>query len=233
MLCGIQFFFIFLSVLSVIAETSRHHPLNENDLSRVQTLAATKLLESSNSISELEQNWEKLPRSSHKQTAVIASYCRGLLRLDRHNEAETLLRNALKKQWSEELIEIYGQVKADDPAAQLKYAESLLAEHPTNSQLMLCMGRLAIQNQLWGMARSFLEVAVQNGDNNEAFLELARLLETLDEKESALVIYKRGLENLLNEQSQHLNQQQNPGLESQDTKQETHTPSLAYSNESK
>ncbi len=221
-------------LLSVIAETSRHHPLNENDLSRVQTLAATKLLESSNSISELEQNWEKLPRSSHKQTAVIASYCRGLLRLDRHNEAETLLRSALKKQWSEELIEIYGQVKADDPGAQLKYAETLLADHPTNSQLMLCMGRLAIQNQLWGMARSFLEVAVQNGDNNEAFLELARLLESLDEKEAALVIYKRGLESILNDQSQHLTQQQNPGPESQDTKQETHTPpSLAYSNESK
>lgn len=220
-------------LLSVIARTSRHHPLNENELSTIQTLAATKLLASSNNISDLEQNWEILPRSSHKQTAVIASYCRGLLRFDKHNEAESLLRSALKKQWSEELIEIYGQVKTDDPGAQLKYAESLLAEHPTDSQLMLCMGRLAIQNQLWGMARSFLEVAVQNGDNNEAFLELARLLESLDENDSALKIYKRGLENSLNNQSQNLTRQQNPHLEPQDKELETHAPSLAYSNESK
>ena len=98
---------------------------------------------------------------------------------------------------------------------------------------MLCMGRLAIQNQLWGMARSFLEVAVQNGDNNEAFLELARLHESLDENDSALKIYKRGLENCLNNQSQDLTLQQNPRLESQGAELETHAPSLAYSNESK
>jgi HemY protein len=220
-------------LLSVIASTSRHHPLNENDLSTIQTLAATKLLASSNNISDLEQNWQILPRSSHKQVTVIASYCRTLLLFDKHNEAETQLRSALKKQWSEELIEIYGQVKTDDPGAQLKYAESLLADHPTDSQLMLCMGRLAIQNQLWGMARSFLEVAVQNGDNDDAFLELARLHESLDETDSALKIYKRGLENSLNKQAQDLTLQQNPALESQHKELKTQTPSLAYSNESK
>ena len=237
-------------LLSVLAVASRHHVLTENKLLSLQILAATELLASTKDISDVAQKWKILSKNIRKQTAVIASYCRRLLQLDRHEEAETLLRNTLKQQWSEELVEIYGLVRTGDPGSQIKHAESWLTEHPTNTQLMLCMGRLAIQNQLWGMARSFLEVAVQNGDSSQAFLELAWLLESLDESDAALQTYRLGLENSLSSGPQdftipphsrldlHSGEQEaaepafeqnhEPGLE-----QEVHPPSLAYSNESK
>ena len=103
-------------------------------------------------------------------------------------------------------------------------------------------------NQLWGMARSFFEVAVQNEDSNDAFLELAWLLESLNESDSALQFYKRGLENSLGRGKQDLsisaksrldlksnNEEINaPGYKQKlDRQQETQPPSLAYSNESK
>jgi len=230
-------------LLSTLAVAKRHHSLNENEQLTMETLAATELLATSDNVSELENYWKMLPKKAHKDTTVIASYCRSLNKFGKQNEAEILIRNTLKQQWSEELVEIYGLLETADPGSQLKQAESWLTEHPTNTPLMLCMGRLAVKNKLWGMARSFFDVAVQNGDSNEAFLELAQLLESLKENDSALEIYRRGLEHSLGSRQANLaipansaekvsttQHDQNQQLE---TAQETQAPSLAYSNESK
>ena len=103
-------------------------------------------------------------------------------------------------------------------------------------------------NQLWGMARSFFEVAVQNGDSNDAFLELAWLLESLNESDSALQFYKRGFESSLGKGKQDFSISAKSRLDlksndeeinaqgykqSLEREQKTQPPSLAYSNESK
>jgi hypothetical protein len=88
------------------------------------------------------------------------------------------------------------------------------------------------------MARSYLEVAVQNGDQVIAYLELARLYESLDEPDKAKDIYKRGVEKAVTLQcgdtvpvnTQLKKTSRKPFL--QDTNS-TQGPSLAYSNESK
>ena len=237
-------------LLSVLTLASRHHVLPESEQKIMETQAAAGLLASSKDISDLEQNWKSLSKKMHQETAIIASYCRILKEFNKYQEAETLIRSTLKNQWSEELVEIYGQLKTTNPESQLKHAQSWLPAHPTDTGLMLCMARLAVQNQLWGMARSFLEVAVQNGDRDEAFLELARLLESLNETDAALQMYKRGLESNLGDHQQNysvlaksrldLNKKTDElvtprydKIQEQDLEQESQTPSLAYSNESK
>ncbi|MGB5280819.1 MAG: heme biosynthesis HemY N-terminal domain-containing protein [Arenicellales bacterium] len=235
-------------LLPVLTQANRHHVLPENEQKILETQAASGLLTTSENITDLEKHWKSLSKKAHKETAIIASYCRRLKEFNRHQEAETLIRNTLKHQWSEELVGIYGQLKTANPGSQLKQAESWLTEHPTNTQLMLCMGRLAILNQLWGMARSFLEVAAQNGDSNDALLELAWLLESLNERDSALQYYKSGLENSLGNRQQGFSISANSRLDLKsngeatkapgaaqnlEPEQETQPPSLAYSNESK
>jgi HemY protein len=241
-------------LLATLAATNKHHVLPEKELLSLQIFAATSFLLTADTSSDLEKYWKSLSKPTRKQSAVIACYCRNLLRLGQHNEAEEILRTALKEHWSEELIEIYGQLKTADPASPLKYAESWLSEHPTNSALMLCMGRLAIQNKVWGMARSFLEIAVQNGDKEEANLELAWLLESLDEPEAALKTYRSGLEKSLNSGPKGFTVPSTASVEVYDgediipdavsiekkespqgegNNKDTQAPSLAYSNESK
>ncbi len=237
-------------LLSILATSNKHHIFPEKELLGLQTLAASELLTSADTISDLEKYWKTLAKNTRKQTDVIASYSHSLLRFEQHQEAEAVLHTELKRQWSDELIEIYGQIKTDDPASHLKHAESWLAEHPTDSSQMLCMGRLAIQNKLWGMARSFLEIGVQNEDNNEVYLELAWLLESLDEPELALKTYRNGLEKCLGSGPKTFLVPASSSIEvydgediipdavsveknEQDKGQETQSPSLAYSNESK
>jgi HemY protein len=237
---------------STLTATSKHRVLSEKELLALQVLAAAELLASEKTAADLDNSWKKLAKSTRRQTDVIASYSNSLLHMDRAQEAESILRAALKEQWSDQLIEIYGQLQTNDPASQLKYAESWLTEHPTNSSLMLCMGRLAIQNKLWGMARSFLEICVQNGDNNDAYLQLAWLLESLGETEEALKVFKQGLEKTLNSDPKSFTVPSSANVEiyegediipdavsiekkdnSENKTSATQTPSLAYSNESK
>lgn len=229
-------------LLELLAAAKRHHAMSESAMASRQAQAGCGLLDSAGSFSEAESSWKHLPRKLRQQTDVISSYCRALMRFERHQDAEAMIRNTLKNEWSADLVELYGQLETDNPAAQLKQAEAWLADHQTNTTLMLCMGRLAIKNQLWGLARSYLEVAVQNGDSNQAFLELARLFESLGEDESALETYRNGLQNSLDDRQPtfKIPAQQRPvrktgkGDESEASDSEdAQLPSLAYSNESK
>jgi hypothetical protein len=107
---------------------------------------------------------------------------------------------------------------------------------------MLCMGRLAIKSQLWGMARSYLELAVRNGDSHEAILELGWLFESLGATDAARHAYKTGLENSLGSRAQDFSVPVQSRIEPESVNQpgpdadfdhDDPSPSLAYSNESK
>ncbi len=229
-------------LLTVLAAANRYHALAENELRSIQSLAAAGLMAASSDSDEIEKNWKTLAKKLRHQTDIIAAYCRTLTGTGKHKEAETLIRNTLKREWSDELIEIYGLLKTENPGAQLKQAESWLIDHPTETPLMLCMGRLAIKSQLWGMARSYLELAVQNGDSLEAVLELGWLFESLGETGAAIDAYKSGLESSLGSRAQDFTVPAQSRIEPESVNQlspegdvdhETHSPSLAYSNESK
>ncbi len=229
-------------LLTALATANRYHALAEEELQSMQSLAATRLLATSSNATEVDKNWKMLHKKLRKQTDIIAAYSRILIITGKHQEAAALIRNTLKREWSDELIEIYGLLKTENPSTQLKQAESWLSDHPTETPLMLCMGRLAINNQLWGMAQSYLELAVQNGDSHEAALELGWLLESLGETDAAIHAYKNGLESCLGSPTQDFTipaqfrmeseSVDQPGPEA-NVDQETPSPSLAYSNESK
>ena len=219
-----------------LSKSDRSHALTEKEHSVLLSGTTEHLLKSATDLQDAHEIWKSLPRKTRKDSAIIASYCQVLNQFSADDEAEILIRNTLKSGWSDDLIMIYGKLATSDLASQLKTAEQWLPEHPTDTQLMLCLGRLAIRNQLWGMARSYLEVAVQNGDSVDAFLELARLFESLEEPDAALDMYKRGLARSLDTLSTGSHARQaDPGTVEDDTAAEENPqrPSLAYSNESK
>ncbi len=226
-------------LLTVLVTANRYHALAEDEMQSLQSLAASNLLAASRNAVELDDNWKNLPKHLRKQTDIIAAYCRALAESGKDKEAESLIRNTLKRQWSDELVDIYGLLKTENPSALLKQAESWLNDHPTETPLMLCMGRLSIKNQLWGMARSYLELAVQNGDSHEAALELGWLYESLGETDAAISTYKTGLESSLGSHSQDFTVPTQTRIEAEDVNPDLdadngiQSPSLAYSNESK
>lgn len=143
----------------------------------------------------LQDLWYRVPQEVQQQESLTVCYITHLFNVGGSDITEPLIRNALKKYWSESLVRYYGLIDSADAKSQLNYAESWLSTHENNAVLLLTLGRLSLRNGLWGKARGYLEASIGAGKLPEAYNELGHLLEKIGEKEAAIQYYKLGLAN--------------------------------------
>ncbi|PLY12955.1 MAG: heme biosynthesis protein HemY [Sedimenticola sp.] len=146
----------------------------------------------------LSSCWRTLPMPIRNDETMITIYANHLLNQRQFNQVETLLRDAVTRQWNDDLVELYGRVQADDGAKQLATAEGWLKDDNRNSVLLLTLGRLSLRNKLWGKARSYLEASIGIEPSVDAYRELGALLERMDEKQKSLTCFKAGLDLISN-----------------------------------
>lgn len=138
--------------------------------------------------------WEAIPHRLKSGKDVLYTYLRVLLGRGDNDHAEEVLRNVMKRYWSEYLVYLYGLLETRDTTAQLAWAERWLKKYPDSPMLLLSLGRLCIRNDLWGKARSYLETSLALQEHPETYHELAVLLEKTDEAEKAHDYYSKGLD---------------------------------------
>ncbi len=141
----------------------------------------------------LERAWQQLTNAQRQEPQLVLAYAEQLRQLGAENEAEEILRTALKREYESHLARLYGLVRGGDPAKQLQTAEGWLKTHPEDPSLLLTLGRLSLQNRLWGKARDYLEASLRLQRNPEACAELARLLAGLGENERSNALFQEGL----------------------------------------
>jgi len=146
-----------------------------------------------NELAKLQQLWQTLSRVLKKDAYLIEIYCEKLISLNASDEAELILRNALKKEWHPNLVRLYGLVKSSQLEKQLTFAESLSKDHDNHALLLLTLGRLCMHNDLWGKARAYLEASIGNKELSETYKELGLLMEYLNEPGLAAEYFKKGL----------------------------------------
>lgn len=137
--------------------------------------------------------WQQLSAAQRNEPELVQAYVNQLASLGAAEEAEEVLRKVLKSRYDERLVRLYGMLRGRDPARQLQTAEGLLKQHPQDAQLLLCLGRLCLQNQLWGKAREYFEISLDFARTAEACAELARLLASLGELEKSNQLFQEGL----------------------------------------
>ena len=130
-------------------------------------------------LKSLDTAWQGLSSKLKNDTQLVASYAAELLRLNAHQQAESLLRHALKDNLDNELLELYGKSHAEDALRQLQLAESWLKQAPHNAILLRTLGRLSLRNQLWGKARDYFESSLREHRQAHTCAELAQLLSHL------------------------------------------------------
>jgi HemY protein len=141
----------------------------------------------------LEQAWQQLTSAQRQEPQLVLAYAEQLRQLGAQGEAEEVLRTALKKQYESHLARLYGLVRGNDPARQLQTAEGWLKTHGDDPSLLLTLGRLSLQNRLWGKARDYLENSLRQQRNPETCAELARLLASLGDTERSNQLFQEGL----------------------------------------
>ncbi|KTD23063.1 heme biosynthesis HemY N-terminal domain-containing protein [Legionella londiniensis] len=133
----------------------------------------------------------RLPKYLKEDPEILAVYNRFLLENHDFEEAESLLRRSLGKQFNEELIALYGQIP--EGKGKLSFAESLLKVEPHNAALYLCLGRLSRHQNLWGKARTYFEKSLDLHPSAAGYAELGKLLEDLNDESGACIAYRQGL----------------------------------------
>lgn len=151
------------------------------------------LLAEADDARRVQRLWGEIPRDLRGNENLALAYARALMRNGAHELAEQHLRRRLGAQWNSELAGAYGELELRDIPAAIRHAESWLAENPQDGALLLTLGRLCRKAKLWGKARSYLETSLGLEESRVGWLELAGMLEELDEKEAAGEAYRKGL----------------------------------------
>ena len=182
---------------ALLPELKKRRVLSESELRDLELQMYRKLLESaaSNSDSEaLTVTWKSFPQSIRQSHSLVKLYANYLKERQADDEVAQLLKRAIDQNWSDELVELYGRVGAEDAAGQLSLAEKWLKDQPKNATLLLALGRLCLRNRLWGKARSYLEASIGAQPSTPAYRELGELLERMGETQHAMTCYRAGLE---------------------------------------
>jgi len=137
--------------------------------------------------------WKNIAKRLRADVKVLDAYYMSLMRVGLHEKAEKDLAAALKVEWRAPLVRLFGLVEGPDPSKQLKRAETWLAKHGEDADLLLASARLCLRTELWGKARSYLETVISLRPTPEAFQEYGRLLTQLGETDAAADAYREGL----------------------------------------
>lgn len=180
----------------LLPELKRAHVLPAPELEMLERKVYGSLLghttsASTNAVSELEHTWKLLPRELAADVEMQVAYARQLVALGAPASAEKFLRKALRKAWDDRLVHCYGLSPGEDLVQQLQLAESWLKDRPNNAELLLCLGRLALDNQAWDKAQEYLEASLRLSNRPETCAELANLLARLGKPEQSIDYFQQ------------------------------------------
>ncbi|MBB5207455.1 heme biosynthesis protein HemY [Chiayiivirga flava] len=120
----------------------------------------------------LDERWNALPKSLRNDAAVVGAYAERAAAFGLEESAAGAIEHALKKQWSSSLPGIYSRLPRGRRASPLKNAERWLEQQPNDPALLVALGRLCREEQLWGKAEDTLHRAIAQGAGADAWEEL-------------------------------------------------------------
>jgi HemY protein len=152
-----------------------------------------RLKQESSTLESLVSYWQLIPKGVKQQQEMLIEYCNYMMALDAGSRVEPLIANSLFQEWNSTLVSLYGNIELANPSHQLAVAEGWLQNRAEDPVLLLTLGRLSLQNKLWGKARSYLEASIGIVPSAESYQQLGLLLERLGEDEEALHCFRAGL----------------------------------------
>lgn len=180
----------------IIPDLKKHKIINNDQLIELERVVHRELITIATQrgkIDQLKGSWRHIPRSLRSDLDIVQHYTRCLLTLDAHDDAESVVRDVVKRSWDDQLIYIYGLIESGDPDRQLATAESWLKGNENNPVLLLTLGRLCMRNKLWGKARSYLDASIGVQARSDTYKELGQLMEQLEEPDKAGSYFRQGL----------------------------------------
>ena len=138
--------------------------------------------------------WNEVPRDEQRDARLVGELARALIAAGDSAAAQKAIESQLAVGWDSALADIYGRCEGGDVRGRLAKAEEWLKREPRDPLLLLTLGRLCVQSQLWGKAESYLDASLAIAPGWEAHVELAHLAERIGRTDDANVHYRAAAE---------------------------------------
>lgn len=142
----------------------------------------------------LNAYWQDMPRDEQRDPRLVGELARALIASGDSPGAQKAIESQLALGWDSALADIYGRCEGGDIRARLIKAEEWLKREPRDPLLLLTLGRLCVQSQLWGKAESYLDASLAIAPGWEAHVELAHLAERISRTDDANRHYRAAAE---------------------------------------
>lgn len=141
--------------------------------------------------------WGSIPKEERRNARIALAGVEAYLTAGDTTGARKLIEAQVDVEWSSELAMLYAECGAEESKIvrdRLALGEKWLKAHPKDARLLLTLGRLCQNLQLWGKARSYFEASLSVETTMAAQLALAALLDQLEEAESANTAYRKAVQ---------------------------------------
>ncbi|MDN0081255.1 heme biosynthesis HemY N-terminal domain-containing protein [Crenobacter sp. SG2305] len=171
------------AVLALTEKLLKSDAIDAEQARRYRLTAYRQQLAALTSGAEIQAWIKRIPDVERANPDLLADVVARLTELEDSDQAATLIAQALgdEELATPELAQKLGRLAAslspDKRLALMHEAEGWLTSRPDDHLLLLALGRLALAQQLWGKAQSYLEASLSLTPTLTAHAELARLFE--------------------------------------------------------
>jgi HemY protein len=141
-----------------------------------------------------EKLWQELPKPWLLDAELLLQYIPYLISHGEHEQAEQLLRQAIKHQYDARLVRYYGLIAPLEKDKQLKTVQAWFKNHPEDPVLLMTLGRLLYQQEIWGQAKECLQKSIAIAPNPETYLLLGDLFAKMQSSIQSQEYYQKGLQ---------------------------------------
>ncbi len=138
--------------------------------------------------------WQEIPKKWSLDAELLLQYVPYLISHGEHEQAENLLRQSIKQHYDARLVRYYGLVAPMDKDKQLKTAQQWLKNYPEDPVLLMTVGRLLYQHEIWGLAKEYLQKSLAIAPNPETYLLLGDLFAKMQSTIQSQEYYQEGLQ---------------------------------------
>ncbi|MCK5092988.1 MAG: heme biosynthesis protein HemY [Gammaproteobacteria bacterium] len=184
------------SLKRLLPELRKNHVISDQALKELETTILTNLIQQAGNdhdLLALRSIWSIMPKHFRIKEDMLRTYSEHLNKLESGEEAETLIRKTLKKNWYRPLVRLYGLTVSNNPHKQLSHAEGWHKQYTNDPVLLLTLGRLCVRGQELEKAREYLKSSIQIEPATETYKVLGELLEKCGDKEGAMRCYRQGM----------------------------------------
>jgi HemY protein len=138
----------------------------------------------------LADYWAAVPPAEQRDPRLAVAAARALIDAGDGASAQRIIESRLEDAWDSELAGLYADCRGGDTLARIARAEKWLQKHPQDARLLLALGRLCREQQLWGKAQSYFEASLAIRPSQDAHVELATLFAQLGRSEASNQAYR-------------------------------------------